>query len=198
MLFKHSNLNSNLALTLDYLNSALNNSTLENWILTLINPPSPYGGDDDWQHQKCLPETFHISHYTWSRPTKCHIPVWLSCALPFYPVVFLGPPISTGTVLSFVLSQTPKWRKRLSRDWILQAYLGKPFSQKIDHFFAFKTLFNIHLMICTAPLRRWSSFHDENLLSAIFDRKHNTKSTLCRQCMLVVAALGWVENFIWF
>ena len=56
-----------------------------------------------------------------------------------------------------------------------------------------------------APLR-WSSFHDENLLSAIFEllpeaferkgRTHNTKFTWCTQCMLVVAALGWVENFI--
>ena len=40
--------------------------------------------------------------------------------------------------------------------------------------------------ICIAASRRWSSFHDENLLSTIFDcfferkgRKHNTKSMGC-------------------
>ena len=59
--------------------------------------------------------------------------------------------------------------------------------------------------ISIAPLRR-SSCHDKNLLSAIFEhlqeaferkrRKHNTKFTWCTLNMMVVAALGWVENFI--
>ena len=42
MLFKLSNLNSNLALTLGYLNPALNNSALRSWVENEVFSPAPH------------------------------------------------------------------------------------------------------------------------------------------------------------
>ena len=102
-----------------------------------------------------------------------------------------------------VLLRTPKWRKRLSTVWILQRLLRK--AVLAQNRSLLRVLRPCLTYIGIAPLR-WSSFHDENQLSAIFEllreaferkgRKHNTKFTWRTQCMLVVAALGWVENFI--
>ena len=120
--------------------------------------------------------------------------VWLSWALLFYPsVVFLGSPILFLQPLQHLQPKQcffwSSYKLRNGANVFTPALIEEsPSSKKIDRFFAFKALFNVHLHRSfkkVISLPRWKP---------VIRHLRASSRERCTQGMLVVAGLGWLPS----